>query len=91
VRHGQQLAGDGKAWGTWDVPESELHVLGEVAGRDLSEEQLRHAGRLAADMGVDLTLMQADAEAVPLAAGGFDIVFCGHGAMNFADPTGPFP
>jgi hypothetical protein len=37
ARHGQQLAGDGKAWGTWDLPESELHVLGEVAGRDILE------------------------------------------------------
>ena len=35
ARHGQQLAGDAKAWGTWSLPESELHVLGEVAGRDI--------------------------------------------------------
>jgi hypothetical protein len=37
ARHGQQLAGDGKAWGTWNLPESELHVLGDVAGRDILE------------------------------------------------------
>ena len=37
ARHGQQLAGDGKSWGNWTLPESELHVLGEVAGRDLLE------------------------------------------------------
>jgi hypothetical protein len=34
ARHGQQLAGDGgKAWGTWNLPESELGVLGEVIGQ----------------------------------------------------------
>ena len=37
ARHGQQLAGDAKAWGTWSRPESELGVLGEVAGRDVLE------------------------------------------------------
>jgi SAM-dependent methyltransferase len=117
ARHGRQLAGDGKAWGTWDVPESELAVLGEVAGRDvlefgcgaaqgsivlakagarvvgldLSEEQLRHARRLTAYAGVAVPLVHADAEAVPLAAGSFDIVFCDHGAMNFADPYRTVP
>jgi predicted nicotinamide N-methyase len=24
-------------WGTWNLPESELHVLGEVASRDILE------------------------------------------------------
>jgi SAM-dependent methyltransferase len=52
ARHGRDLAGDGKAWGTWGFPESELGVLGEVAGR---------------------------------------IVFCDHGAMNFADPYRTVP
>jgi hypothetical protein len=52
ARHGRDLAGDGKAWGTWGIPESELGVLGEVAGR---------------------------------------IVFCDHGAMNFADPYRTVP
>ena len=37
AQHGQQLAGDGKAWGTWGLPESERGVLGEVAGRDVLE------------------------------------------------------
>jgi SAM-dependent methyltransferase len=117
ARHGRQLAGDAKAWGTWAVPESELRVLGEVAGRDvlelgcgaaqgsivlalagarvvgldLSEEQLRHARRLMGIAGVDVPLIHADAEAVPLAAASFDIVFCDHGAMNFADPYRTVP
>lgn len=117
ARHGQQLAGDGKAWGTWNLPESELHVLGEVAGRDilelgcgaaqgsidlaragarpvgldLSEGQLAHARRLLAQAGVHVPLIQASAEAVPLADASFDIVFCDHGAMNFADPYRTVP
>ena len=37
ARHGQQLVGDAKAWGTWGLPESELGVLGDVAGRDILE------------------------------------------------------
>jgi SAM-dependent methyltransferase len=106
AQHGQQLAGDGRAWGTWGLPESELHVLGDVAGRDilelgcgaaqgsidlaragarpvgldLSEGQLGHARRLLAQAGVKVPLVQASAEAVPLADASFDIVFCDHGA-----------
>jgi SAM-dependent methyltransferase len=117
ARHGQQLAGGGKAWGTWNLPESELHVLGEIAGRDilelgcgaaqgsiqlaragarpigldLSEGQLSHARRLLAQAGVHVPLVQASAEAVPMAAASFDIVFCDHGAMNFADPYRTVP
>jgi SAM-dependent methyltransferase len=116
ARHGQVLGGD-KAWGTWGLPESQLHVLGEVAGRDvlelgygagqgsiqqakagarpigldLSEGQLSHARRLLAQAGVHVPLVQASAEAVPLAAASFDIVFCDHGAMNFADPYRTVP
>jgi SAM-dependent methyltransferase len=118
ARHGRQLAGGGgKAWGTWNLPESELQVLGEVAGRDvlelgcgaaqgsidlaragarpvgldLSEGQLAHARRLLAQADVQVLLVQASAEAVPLADASFDIVFCDHGAMNFADPYRTVP
>jgi 2-polyprenyl-3-methyl-5-hydroxy-6-metoxy-1,4-benzoquinol methylase len=34
--HGAQLAG-GAAWGVWQLPESQLRVLGEVSGRDVLE------------------------------------------------------
>jgi SAM-dependent methyltransferase len=117
ARHGQQLSGDGKAWGTWNLPESELRVLGDVAGRDvlelgcgaaqgsidlaragawpvgldLSEGQLAHARRLILQAGIHVPLVQASAEAVPLADASFDIVFCDHGAMNFADPHRALP
>ena len=37
-RHGGQLADSGGlAWGTTQIPEAELQVLGEVAGRDILE------------------------------------------------------
>lgn len=36
--HGPQLeASGGLAWGVWQIPESRLQVLGEVAGRDILE------------------------------------------------------
>jgi SAM-dependent methyltransferase len=38
ARHGGQLAESrGAAWGVWQIPESELRVLGDVAGRDVLE------------------------------------------------------
>jgi 2-polyprenyl-3-methyl-5-hydroxy-6-metoxy-1,4-benzoquinol methylase len=37
ARHGRQLATVGRAWGTWNLPESELQVLGDVVGRDVLE------------------------------------------------------
>ena len=113
ARHGGQLAeSGGLAWGTSQIPESELRVLGDVAGKDilefgcgaaqwsialaqhgarpvgldLSERQLEHARRLMAEAGVDFPLIHGSAEAVPLPDAGFDIVFCDHGAMTFADP-----
>ena len=111
--HGQQLAvSGGLAWGTTQIPESELQVLGDVAGLDilefgcgaaqwsialaklgarpvgldLSERQLHHARRLMTDAGVSFPLVHGSGEAVPLPDASFDIVFCDHGAMSFADP-----
>ncbi len=113
ARHGGQLAeSGGLAWGTSQIPESELRVLGEVAGKDilelgcgaaqwsialaqrgarpvgldLSSRQLEHARRLMAEAGVEFPLVNASAETVPLPDASFDIVFCDHGAMSFADP-----
>jgi hypothetical protein len=42
--HSQQLASDGKAWGTWDLLERELQVLGEVTGRAILTPLWRPAG-----------------------------------------------
>jgi len=112
-RHGGQLAeSGGNAWGTAQIPEAELRVLGDVSGLDVlelgcgaaqwsialalrgaravgldvSSRQLEHARRLMADSGVDFPLIHASAEDVPVADAAFDIVFCDHGAMTFADP-----
>lgn len=60
-------------------------------GLDVSTRQLEHARRLMAEAGVDFPLVHASAEAVPLADRSFDIVFCDHGAMTFADPYRTVP
>jgi SAM-dependent methyltransferase len=118
AKHGAQLAASGGlAWGTSQVAESELKVLGDVVGKDilelgcgaaqwsialaqaggrpvgldLSERQLEHARRLMAEAGVDFQLIHGSAEAVPLPDATFDIVFCDHGAMTFADPYRTVP
>ena len=118
AKHGDQLAvSGGLAWGTTQVPEADIHVLGDVAGRDilelgcgaaqwsiglaklgarpvgldLSERQLTHARRLMAEAGVEFPLIHGTAEAVPLPDASFDIVFCDHGAMTFADPYRTVP
>jgi SAM-dependent methyltransferase len=118
AKHGDQLAeSGGSAWGVAQILESELHVLGDVAdkdilefgcgaaqwsialarrgarpvGLDLSARQLEHARRLMAEAGVDFPLINASAEAVPLPDASFDIVFCDHGAMTFADPYRTVP
>jgi SAM-dependent methyltransferase len=118
AKHGPQLAGSrGLAWGTWQIPEAELGVLGDVrdkdilefgcgaaqwsialakagarpVGLDLSDRQLEHARTLMAEAGVDFPLIHASAEAVPLPDASFDIVFCDHGAMTFADPYRTVP
>jgi ubiquinone/menaquinone biosynthesis C-methylase UbiE len=104
-------------WGMWQLPESELGILGDVAGKDVlelgcgaaqwsillaqrgarmvaldnSERQLEHARRLMAEAGVDFPLVHSGAEQVPLPDASFDVVFCDHGAMTFADPYKTVP
>lgn len=111
ARHGEQLSSK-YGWGTWQLPEDELRVLGDVegldvlelgcgaaqwsinlarrgarpTGLDLSPRQLAHARRLMQEAGVDFPLIEANAEQTPLPDASFDIVFCDHGAFNFADP-----
>jgi ubiquinone/menaquinone biosynthesis C-methylase UbiE len=117
-RHGGQLAeSGGDAWGTYQIPEAGLRVLGDVGGRDVlefgcgaaqwsialarrgarmvgldvSRRQLDHARRLMAEAGFDFPLVEGSAEEVPLPDASFDIVFCDHGAMTFADPYRTVP
>ncbi|MGD0453303.1 MAG: class I SAM-dependent methyltransferase [Solirubrobacteraceae bacterium] len=111
--HGAQLAASGgTAWGVWQLPESELRVLGDVRGKDVlelgcgaaqwsialhamgarvtgldnSSVQLEHARALMAQAGADFPLVHSSAEATPFADQSFDVIFCDHGAMAFADP-----
>jgi SAM-dependent methyltransferase len=37
AQHGSQLAAQPAGWGVWSLPESELGLLGDVAGRDVLE------------------------------------------------------
>lgn len=97
----------------WQIPEAELRVLGDVAGKDvlelgcgaaqwsislaklgarpvgldLSPRQLEHARTAMAEADVEFPLVEASAEDVPLDDESFDVVFCDHGAFNFADAT----
>jgi ubiquinone/menaquinone biosynthesis C-methylase UbiE len=111
-RNAAFIGGSEPRWGMWQLPESELDVLGDVAGKDVlelgcgaaqwavllaqrgarmvgldnSERQLEHARELMAEGGVDFPLIHSGAEQVPLPDASFDVVFCDHGAMTFADP-----
>lgn len=117
-KHGPQLAASGgAAWGVWQLPESELQILGEVRDKDVlelgcgaaqwsialhgagarvtgldnSSVQLEHARALMARAGADFPLVHGSAEAMPFAEDSFDVVFCDHGAMGFADPQRTVP
>ena len=57
-----------------------------VTGLDLSEEQLGQAREAAAEAGVEVAFVHASAEDVPLPDASFDVVFCDHGAIGWADP-----
>ena len=116
-RHGEFIGRTEPRWGMWQVPESKLRILGDVAGKDVLEfgcgaaqwsillaqrgaravgldnsaRQFEHARRLIAEAGVDVRLVHAAAEEVPLPDVSFDVVFCDHGAMTFGDPYRTVP
>jgi SAM-dependent methyltransferase len=60
-------------------------------GLDVSERQLTHARANMAAAGTEFPLVLASAEDVPLADESFDVIFCDHGAMTFADPQLTIP
>jgi SAM-dependent methyltransferase len=69
-----------------------LRRLGaRVVGLDLSAQQLGHAARHISSSGVRVPLLQGSAEEVPLRDSSFDLVFCDHGALSFADPRRVIP
>ncbi len=63
--HGAELAAAALGWGVWRIPEAELHVLGDITGRDMLElgcgaaqwsAALAEAG--ARPVGLDLSAVQ---------------------------------
>jgi SAM-dependent methyltransferase len=104
-------------WGMFKVPESEVGVLGDVAGLDVLDfgcgtayfsawlarrgarvvgldvtpAQLETARRLQAEFGLDFTLVEAIAEAVPLGDGSFDLVLSELGASKWCEPAAWVP
>jgi ubiquinone/menaquinone biosynthesis C-methylase UbiE len=105
-------AQDEITWGVWETPESELNVLGDVAGLDVVElgcgtayfsawlarrgaravgvdptpAQLETARRLQRATGIQLELVEATGEDVPLPDASFDLVLSEYGASIWADP-----
>jgi SAM-dependent methyltransferase len=105
-------AQDEITWGVWETPESELGVLGDVAGLDVVElgcgtayfsawlarrgaravgvdptpAQLDTARRLQQATGIELELVEATGEDVPLPNASFDLVLSEYGASIWADP-----
>jgi len=73
----------------WSIALAKLGA--RPVGLDLSAKQLEHAREAMAKAGVDLPLVEASAEEVPLEGESFDVVFCDHGAFNFADPCRVVP
>lgn len=78
--HGPQLAVHGAAWGVWQIPEDELRVLGEVAGRDVLELgcgaaqwSIALANRGARPIGLDLSQRQLDHAAWLMDGAGVDL------------------
>ncbi|MBA3363845.1 MAG: class I SAM-dependent methyltransferase [Actinomycetota bacterium] len=58
----------------------------EVTGLDFSFAQLRHAAGRFDETGVRFPIVQANGERIPFRDDAFDLVFCDHGVMGFADP-----
>jgi SAM-dependent methyltransferase len=57
-----------------------------VMGLDFSITQLRHAFEHFEETGIRFPVVQANGDRLPFRDGAFDLVFCDHGVMGFADP-----
>jgi SAM-dependent methyltransferase len=99
-------------WGCYGVLESELNVLGDVAGKDVIElgcgtayfgawlakrgarvtgvdvtpVQLETARRCSDELGIEMALIEANAEDVPLPDASFDLALSEYGASIWCDP-----
>jgi SAM-dependent methyltransferase len=115
--HREHIGRPQPRWGMWQIPEAELQILGDVAGKDVLEygcgaaqwslllaqqgarpfgmdnsaRQLEHARERLAEAGVEFPLVHASAGEAPFDDASFDVVFCDHGAMTFADPHATVP
>jgi SAM-dependent methyltransferase len=94
--HGAQLAEHGAAWGIWQVPEDDLHVLGDVRGRDVIELgcgaaqwSIALARRGARPVGVDLSETQLAHAAALMAEAGvaFPLVHASAEAVPLPDAS----
>ena len=81
---GKDVLEFGCGGGQWSIALARLGA--RPVGLDLSIKQLGHAERLMAEAGATFSVVNANAERTPFADASFDIVFCDHGAMTFADP-----
>ncbi|MEW6058683.1 MAG: class I SAM-dependent methyltransferase [Actinomycetota bacterium] len=86
---GKDVLEFGCGGGQWSIYLSRMGA--RPVGLDLSIGQLRHAKRLMAEAGVWFPIVSANAERAPFADESFDVVFCDHGAMTFADPRRTVP
>lgn len=58
-----------------------------VTGLDFSFTQLRHAFEHFEETGIQIPIVQGNGERLPFRDETFDLVFCDHGVMGFADPS----
>ena len=105
------------AWGLWSIPEADVRVLPDVAGKDVVElgcgtayfsawlarrgarpvgvdltpAQLETARQLQRETGIVFPLLEANAEAVPLPSGSFDVALSEYGASLWCDPHAWIP
>jgi ubiquinone/menaquinone biosynthesis C-methylase UbiE len=79
VRSGQRVLDVGAGSGNAAIPAAELGAT--VTASDLTPELFDAGRRIAAERGVDLEWVEADAEALPFADDSFDVVMSCVGAM----------
>jgi SAM-dependent methyltransferase len=73
----------------WSIALADLEA--RPVGIDLSSRQLDHAREAVRRAGARVPLVHASAEELPFGDESFDVVFCDHGAMSFADPRATVP
>ena len=91
AEHGRFLGDADFVWGPEGWRESELRLLGEVAGRRVLEigAGAGQCSRWLATQGAAVPLLQCDGTALPFGEGSFDAVFTAYGAVPFvADSAG---